>query len=100
MCMCVLLLLICCSLINSLSAVSDEWPTYNDTFISEEVLLKGEEHINCKKFACDQCLIGMPLLGKYRRMRDSDCIVDYQKWHRDLNGRLVQMRSLSSSRRT
>ena len=44
--------------------------------------MSAEGHEGCKKKACETCLIGMPLLEKYRSQieRDPNECIQFVKW--------------------
>jgi hypothetical protein len=60
--------------------------------VAEEIILKEEEtHHECFHEACDTCLVGKPLLEKYRQSPMEGVLVSYTKWDHNAQGRLVQV---------
>jgi hypothetical protein len=60
------------SLIDGLSFLDASLPHFQTHFVFEEVIMSAEGHEGCKKKACETCLIGMPLLAKYRAQLEHD----------------------------
>jgi hypothetical protein len=83
---------VCFSIINSFSNISSNFSSYHKNFISDEVILRGENHLDCERLACVCCLSGKALIEKYKKTGMSEeCTVTYTKWENDINGRLVQI---------